>query len=162
MALDHKSTLAEQYFVLMWTRGLWCLSQPGLSIASGFLLASYLTHARFSPKPYSPQSSSLPQTQIMGSDFLSFSMKKSETLQHEFLLVPTSHSDTPLSLRTCVSPPLQDQDPPVLNQSAPPKWSPNSETFGVLSLSFPLFSAPKRAQFCPVVTSGASFGAAAL
>lgn len=98
MALDHKSTLAEQYFVLMWTRGLWCLSQPGLSTASGFLLASYLTHARFSPKPYSPQSSSLPQTQIMGSDFLSFSMKKSETLQHEFLLVPTSHSDTPLCL----------------------------------------------------------------
>lgn len=135
MVLDHKSTLAEQYFALMWTRGLWCLSQPGLSTAGGFLLTSYLTHARFSPKPYSPQSSSLPQIQIINSDFLPFSTKKVKLFSMNFFLCQLHILTLPLSLRTCVSPPLQDQGPPVLNQSAPPKWSPNSEAFIVPFLS---------------------------
>lgn len=101
-ALNNKTTMAQQSFAHGWTVELRCLTHPGLwgshwfpvdflSYFSWWLLLTLL----HTPKPPSSQSSVLPPDPFFGgSNFISFSAKKSRSSLCEFLLVSTLHLDS--------------------------------------------------------------------
>lgn len=82
--------------VMVFT-SLWPFPQPWVPRwLPAILLSVVLLTLLHTPKPPSSQSSVLPQTHFWGSGLISFSIKKSKTLQCEFFFCVNSHADISL------------------------------------------------------------------